>query len=123
MRWVRAKRQRALLDWAERCFGPTALQRRQRALRFLEESLELCQAMELTPADVETMSAYTFSRPGGWPRQEIGGVMMTLYSLAERIGVSVEEEELREFDRIMDPAFVAQIRVKHAQKVEAGIAQ
>lgn len=123
MRWVRAKRQKELLDWSERCFGPTALHRRQRALRFLEEALELCQAMELTPADVETLSAYTFGRPVGTPRQEIGGVMITLYGLAERLGISVEEEELREFDRIMDPSFEAMIRIKHAQKVEAGIAE
>jgi NTP pyrophosphatase (non-canonical NTP hydrolase) len=118
---VRAKRQRELLDWAERCFGPVALHQRERALRFLEEALELCQAMELTPADVETLSTYTFGRPAGTPRQEIGGVMLTLYSLAERTGISVEEEELREFDRVMDPTFVAKAQVKHAQKVEAGI--
>lgn len=113
--------QKDLHAWVEKCFGPEAHNPKERALRFLEEALELAQAMGLGEGDVSRMRRYVWARPIGEVSQEIGGVMVTLYGLAEVMGISVETEENREIARVLHPAFVEKIRRKHALKVAAGI--
>jgi hypothetical protein len=70
----------------------------QRAFRFIEEALELVQAIGTSKEDVHRLVNYTYSRPPGEFRQEMGGVMVTLAALAESTFTALEgagEAELR----------------------------
>lgn len=58
--------------------------RRERALRFLEEALELAQSTGLSAEDVETVKTYVFSRPvEPHVGKELGGTLVTLFALAD----------------------------------------
>lgn len=58
--------------------------KRERALRFLEEALELCQSVGVGADDIDTMKAYVFSRPIEVNlEKELGGCLVTLYALAD----------------------------------------
>jgi NTP pyrophosphatase (non-canonical NTP hydrolase) len=70
--------------WVKACFGleaPYAFE--DRAHRFLEESLELSQAVGVSREDAHALVDYVFDRPKGRTDQEIGGVMITLAALAQ----------------------------------------
>lgn len=64
--------------WVTECFGEHSAQdRTERAHRYLEESLELAQALGCTESEVMRMVRYVYSRPRGEATLEIGGVMVT----------------------------------------------
>lgn len=87
-----ASLQHRVYDWTLLAFGQEiTLSRREAALRNLEESLELAQALGLTPADVSAMTTYVFSRPVGDIRQEIGGAFTTLCRVATTESVDLQE--------------------------------
>lgn len=99
----RDRRQALVVQWARECFGDMeAFHVQQRALRVLEEAVELAQACGVTAAIVAKLAAYVYGRPVGGIYQEIGGLSITLLALAGACGLSAEEEERREFDRIME---------------------
>jgi hypothetical protein len=87
-----------VLDWMKACFvRPDALDRHQRAFRFIEEALELVQAIGTSKEDVLRLVDYTYGRPPGEPAQEIGGVGLTLAAIATAEGLDqsvCEEQEL-----------------------------
>jgi hypothetical protein len=99
-----------LIDWRSR---------QERCFRFLEEALELVQALDVPKAEAQRMLDYVYSRPAGEPAQELGGVAITLMSLAEREGLGLAEAARAEFDRILDPEAQAKIRAKQATKKAA----
>jgi hypothetical protein len=66
----------------EHCFGPEiSADTVERYHRFIEESLELAQALGCSAQDAHMLVDYVFSRPVGQPHQEVGGVMVTLAAL------------------------------------------
>lgn len=68
--------------WLIECFGAEiARDKIERNHRFLEESLELVQALGCTQDEAHKLVDYVFGRPAGAPRQEVGGVMVTLAAL------------------------------------------
>lgn len=70
----------------------------ERNHRFLEESLELAQALGCTAAEAHMLVDYTFGRPTGEPQQEVGGVMVTLAALCAAADISMvdcSETELK----------------------------
>lgn len=117
---ARNERQTRAMSWGQECFGDNAMSPHERALRFLEEALELVQASGVTPEEVLKLRDYTYSRPVGEIGQEVGGVCITLMVLCEANNISLAREELREFDRVIaiDPDV---FRAKHAAKIVAGI--
>lgn len=118
--------------WAKRVFGDLpgvdVMSPRVRALRFLEEAIELYQAVTIadgmTPDAAETKAAglldYVFARPVGEPGQEVGGTMITLMSLCSRLGLSVDACERDEAARV-NAIDVDKLRDKQMQKVRAGM--
>lgn len=94
---------------------------RERCLRFIEEALELVQALDMSREDVLMMVEYVYARKAGAPNQELGGVMVTALALAAAAQLDAYDELHRELDRI----FAAQDRVreKHRQKIEQGVAE
>lgn len=101
---IRDDRQTAMLKWALDAFGgienfdPCSVQ--ERASRFLEEAIELCQAAGVTRQETNTVADYVYSRPAGDAFQEVGASMVTLNCLAETLQVSVHSAEIAEWQRV-----------------------
>jgi hypothetical protein len=75
--------QARVYEWMKDCFKkPDALLPEHRAFRFIEEALELVQAVGTSRAEVLRVVEYVYGRPAGQDAQEIGGVMVTLAGLA-----------------------------------------
>ena len=88
--------------------------KRERALRFGEEAMELMRAVGLSLQDVANLMDYKFDRPAGNIEQEIAGVGVTLYALADNYDVDVDLAVEREILRVLRNADA--IRAKHAAK-------
>lgn len=102
-------------DWMLACFGEAiAGDKTERNHRFLEESLELVQALGCTQSEAHKLVCYVFERPSGEPAQEVGGVMVTLAALCSASGLDMQGASERELDRIWGN--IPQIRAKQAAK-------
>lgn len=88
----------------------------ERAMRFLEESLELCQALGMTHLEVVKVAEYVYGRPVGVPEQEVGGVCVTLAALCHVVGIDEAAEAERELARIDTPEMKAKIAAKQVSK-------
>lgn len=119
---TRAERQRAVLDWCHRAFGASGgdADVPTRGRRFLEEALELFQANGGLHGEAHYLADYVFNRPTGDVAQEIGGVMVTLYALAEVLGLSVEAAEVAEIDRVLSKP-IEHFQRRQQEKREAGL--
>lgn len=68
------ERQAIAGQWACRCFGEqVTADRKERALRVLEEAIELAQAEGIEVNQAANLVGYVYSRPPGEPSQELGG--------------------------------------------------
>lgn len=108
--------------WALDTFGHVALEPHERARRFLEEALELCQTQGVTNEEALGLINYVYTRPVGEAHQEMGGSMITLLLLAEVLGLSAMGEAWREQSRVEEPGMQERMREKHARKVAQGVA-
>lgn len=101
--------------WMEECFGEMiAGDREERNHRFLEEALELVQACGATAVECYQLVDYVYGRPVGEPRQEVGGVMVTLAALCLANALNMHGAGEIELTRIW--ANVEKIRAKQAAK-------
>lgn len=104
-------------QWANFCFGKeVANSRTERNYRFLEEALELVQALGCEKEDALKLVEYVYSRPKGTPIQEVGGVMVTLAVLCSANLMSMENAATFEILRIEQPEIIEKIRVKQVSK-------
>lgn len=136
--FIRNSRQTKVLRWSIRAFGgpegeavEEVISPEERALRFLEEAIELYQAVVMrgvcTATEHERLQAKAvhlvntmFKREPGEIGNEIGGVMVTLNCLAEVMGHSISAEERREFERVL--SFPAEFwRERWLQKRKIGL--
>ena len=60
-------------DWREH--------KEERATRFLEEAIELCQTLGVTKEQINIMLDYVYARPSGTLTEELTGVYVTLNAL------------------------------------------
>lgn len=102
-------------------FGPIALDRKERAARFIEEAIELAQAEDLPLNLVMAVASRVYARPAGDVQKEIGQAQVTLECLAKNLGLSVDAEAAREFDRVRSISSDEHQR-RFAAKVAMGIA-
>lgn len=120
----RDRRQLAMMEWVDRTFGQIeGLDTRapdERARRFLEEAIELCQAVGMARAEAAKILDYVYGREPGKPFQEFGGTATTLNLLAEAMGTSLCAAELAEWDRIQSKS-KAHFEARHRAKMEVGI--
>lgn len=101
--------------WMLECFGAKiAADRRERNHRFFEEATELVQANGMTCSEAHQLVDYTFGRPPGELKQEIGGVMVTLAALCLASGADMHLAGETELARIW--TMVDKIRAKQAAK-------
>lgn len=121
VRTERNRRQKITMAWAKATWGKeAATSPRMRAMRFIEEAMELVQAQGLSEADVNLVAKDIFSRPVGETAQEVGGVMTSLNCLVENCGLSTDECEIEELKRVLDldPEI---LREKQEDKVRRGL--
>lgn len=117
----RTNRQAVAYAWVERTFGHAASLPKERACRFIEEAVELAQAVGLDAHEVEKIVGHVFDKPRGDTSQEVGGVGVTLLALCESLRIDANHEEDRELARVLaiDPEH---FRKRHNVKADAGIA-
>lgn len=114
-RYVRDRRQKKMRAWCLRAFAGVDDRRlhlkSERAKRFLEEAVELYQAVctagyhmqayrDVAHKNAVKIVDRVMARPPGEVKQEIGQCAVTLGILAEQFGVSVAEQEDFEFARV-----------------------
>ena len=113
-------RQARAAEWVKTRLGERALLPRERALRVLEEAIELSQTEGLGFADMVRLVAYVLKRPVGDPFKELGGLRFTILAYAEVRGYSALAAESTELDRVFaeDPDT---FRRRNAEKAAAGV--
>lgn len=91
----------------------------QRAIRFLEEAIELYQACGGDVLMAHKLLDFVFNRPPGKIENELGGVGVTTLVLAAAAGLSADECERKEVARVLskDPEEFAK---RNREKNEAG---
>jgi hypothetical protein len=87
-----------------------------RVFRFIEEALELGQALGCTEEQANELVKYVFGRPVGEPHQELGGTMVTLAALAHVMPASMALAGWTELERCNQPEVIAKIQAKQASK-------
>ena len=101
--------------WMLECFGAEiSCDQQERNHRFLEEALELVQSLGATASEAHQLVDYVYGRPVGAPKQEVGGVMVTLAALCLAGGLDMHEAGEVELSRIWTR--VEQIRAKQDAK-------
>ncbi len=112
---ARSSCQERVHAWVAKCFGEhSAHDQAERTHRYLEESLELAQALGCTESEVMQLVRYVYSRPRGEVAQEIGGVMVTLAALCAANSCSMEACGEQELARVLTR--IEEIRAKQARK-------
>lgn len=103
-------------EWAVACFGQAHTDDRDvRALRVLEEVLELAQAAGCDERTARRVLEYVYGRPAGVVSQEVGGTLITLAVFCEAYALDMEGCGEAEYDgRIL--ARIEKIRERNATK-------
>lgn len=103
--------------WLEECFGESndPLRKERRMHRFVEESIELAQALGCSKEDFLKLVDYVFGRAVGEPKQEVGGVMLTLVGVCVANCFDMMECGETELARVWTK--VEAIRAKNARQV------
>ena len=117
-----ATRQNNVARWVESRFGPHVQNdRRERAMRVLEEAIELAQAIGISIFDAGKLVEHVYARPAGDADQELAGVGVTSLAMAQCLGIDLEEVIDLEIDRIF---LLPPDHFKRRQqvKVDAGVA-
>lgn len=96
-------RQTKVAAWVTTTFGsnPDAVAPQERAARLLEEALELAQVEGLPRLEIRRLTDHVYGKPVGTRAQELGGVGVTLLAYAATVGLSADDEEAREFARVL----------------------
>jgi len=116
--------QRRVAAWVLEVLGPESLSNpKERALRFVEEAIELAQACSLDAETLHKLVDYVMQRPVGDPEKEIGGCFITLYAVAEAIDADADAAFTRELKRVRNPEVIERVRRRQQEKREALIAE
>jgi hypothetical protein len=75
--------------WYAACLPASSIE--ERCDRFIEEAFELVQSLCYDSRRILALRDYVYSRPQGTPHQELGGVMLTLATLANRVGLDMTQ--------------------------------
>lgn len=110
------------LQWAVDTFGQIALDPQERAMRFLEEAIELSQSLGVHQMQAQAIVHRVYERAPGDVSKEVGQAQMTLDLLSKAINIDADDEATKEFYRIQAIPKSEWDR-RHAAKVALGIAQ
>lgn len=87
-------------DWVSTRLGPQHTRSKERAMRLLEESIELAQAEGIAIDMVTKQVEHVYSRPAGYPMDEAAGAAICLYGWCASNGVRVSDLASVELERI-----------------------
>ncbi len=88
-------------EWVSTRFGPEYLAHRgERAMRLLEEAVELAQAEGVNIGAARKLVEHVYARPAGEPSQEAAGVAVTLLAWCAATQTSLFDITLAEVNRI-----------------------
>jgi hypothetical protein len=109
-----------VLRWIETRLGMPNVHPRERAMRLLEETVELAQAEGITREMVERQVQHVYGRPASTPEEEGGGVAVCFLGWCASRGMTMMEVAQEEVDRI-EKKPVEEIRASLARKANAGL--
>lgn len=100
---MRTERQQIVEQWMMRCFDQVADTRNpiERALRLVEEVIELAQCEEVDKHVLHTLIDRVYDRPVGEDYQELGGVGVCVLAYAAVKGLDADTCEAIEVRRIL----------------------
>lgn len=109
-------------EWAIRCFGIEHVSNKaERALRTLEEAVELAQALGVPKETAALCVETVYGRPVGEPMQEIGGVLLTTNILCASLGNLEPDDMLEmEFARVLAKP-TKHLTDRNAEKAHIGL--
>ena len=109
--------------WVRKVFTEAEAQNApERALRLVEEAVELAQACGVERDALHRLVDYVLARPVGDPAQEVAGTMVTLYALAQAINVDADDAFENEVSRIQQPEVIDRVRRRQHEKRAALVA-
>lgn len=121
---IRDERQAKIGQWVQECFGPDqASSIEQRALRLMEEVVELAQVSNCNKQQLHHLIEYVYRRESGNQAQEIGGVALCLMAYGAAAELSIDACELQELNRVLSKSpevFNVRNSEKNAAGLEAG---
>lgn len=116
----RDRRQVQTHAWCLAAFGDhDARSVQQRGIRLAEEAIETAQACGCDPAMLHRLIDHVYAKPVGELAQELGGLGVTLLALAEAAGLSADQAERREVQRVLAKP-LAHFAARNAAKKAAG---
>lgn len=84
--------QQKVSDWLNRCFGHSeGSDLHRRRARFIEEAIELAQAVGANRETIHAMVNRVYDRPLGEVQDEFGGVLISVSALASSLDLGLEE--------------------------------
>mgnify|MGYP006420646733 CR=1 FL=1 len=112
--------QQLIHKWCEDRFGELFFNSGERMNRLLEEVVELAQAEGFSKEYVEKFTNHVFSREADEPKNEIGGVVVTLMSYLSSKGYNINNVAMNEYQKIKKYSREDIIK-RHQRKVDNGI--
>lgn len=91
-----------------------------RALRALEEMIELAQAEDITIEELNIIRDQVYNKPKGIALHELGGVMVTIAGYASTVKFGMDEAFWMEFQRMMDPVIIEKVRHRNLEGDKIG---
>lgn len=112
--------QERVAEWVRTRIGPAHMDRKERAMRLLEEAIELAQAEGITSTQVWNQMNHVYHRAPGIPAQEAGGVAVCLLGWCASSGVQLLDIASAEVERI-EAKPIEEIRGSLARKADADL--
>ena len=109
-----------VIEWVRTRIGNGHVTRKERAMRLLEEALELAQAEWITIDQVKRQADHIYERPWGEPRQEAAGVAVCLLGWCGATGNRLLDLAIEELERI-EAEPMEQIRGSITRKTDADL--
>jgi hypothetical protein len=109
-----------MMRWVCSRIGADHMQPKERAMRLLEESIELAQAEGITLQQVGKQVEHVYSRPIGFALSEAAGVAVCLLAYCAARDTTIDEIARVELTRIEHKP-IEQIRGSLARKADADL--
>ena len=107
-------------EWIASRLGPEHMTPRERALRVLEEALELAQSEGVIMPDAFRLLQHVFGRPAGDPQQEAGAVGVCLMGWCAARGLDHKAVVEQEIERI-EARTISEVRESVERKRREGL--
>lgn len=113
--------QKLIWNWGVAAFGPRHMTSKyERALRMLEEAMELAQACEVSKEKAMLSLDYVYARPVGDAYTELGDVLMTTLALTSNLNYDADDVLTSRFMIVTSKPF-EKYAARNQEKIDAGL--